>query len=235
MLSTNPKRAAHLEYRKIVSRLILLVVSESYKRSSIIKEENAVIHKIPAGEFWIKYWSMYKEARQYILRREVDIISVDEPFSALIVGLLLKLKYGIPLNVQIFSTIFENSLNNSISMNIKSFIIRFLLRFSNSIRAMCNKHREMLAEMIPFNISRIYSCPPLCRITHFLNYKGDNKAKRDYNGKFPLLLSVGRLVPQKDFLTLFEAVRIVKCKFPDTLLLIVGGGRVERIFRTNVR
>ncbi|MCM8773776.1 MAG: hypothetical protein NC820_03460 [Candidatus Omnitrophica bacterium] len=144
--NTNPKKSTHISYKEVVSKLILLVVSSAFRYRSIVEEDNCLIDKVPVKNVFDKYLRMYREAREYIFREGVDIISTDEPFSCFIIGIILKRKYKIPLNVWIYATIFENNLGCSFIERIKFFVIRFLLRESSSIRAMCDKHREMLAK-----------------------------------------------------------------------------------------
>ncbi len=57
------------------------------------------------------------------------------------------------------------------------------------------------------------------------------RAQLGVDGGGPVVMSVGRLVPEKDYPTLFKAVQALAEKWPGLKLVVIGGGEQEGLLR----
>jgi L-malate glycosyltransferase len=91
-----------------------------------------------------------------------------------------------------------------------------------STRIVCNAHalKGVIVRLHSVDPSRIRVVPNAVRADFFRPGNGDKATE-------PTVLYVGRLVPEKDPLTLLEAFRLVREEIPHARLNIVGNGRLK--------
>jgi glycosyltransferase involved in cell wall biosynthesis len=126
---------------------------------------------------------------------DYDLITVQDPFLCGLAGVLIKLIYKIPLNIQIHSEFFTTPYFRSESyFNLFLFFIGlFTVRFADTIRARNHRISEYFRDKKCFYVAAPINQTYLSPVAN---------RKRDKN----LVVSVGRDVPQKNFPLLRRAV-----------------------------
>lgn len=200
--------------------LYVTINSESNK---MIKESKLTICGFKWSLFG-KYFKVIKLCSYYIKRKKFDLINISEPLSGLFIGYYLKIKYKIPISVDVRMPIFENFYGESIKVLLFSPLIKLILKKADSIRAMCSKHKEMLEHKLKVSNDKIFVIPP-CRL--LADFKQNDLDHNIDNHKFQLLC-VARLVKQKDIPTLIKSISLVKKTYPDIKCVIVGDGPEKR-------
>jgi len=221
VLSTNPKIASHLHYGKIVTELIYLIGRKG--SDEINKVGNITIEFVGYRNTFQKYRNLFIRAARYIEQGKVSLVSADQPFSGLLIGYLLRKKFNIPLNVQMFAAVLENGYRNNFKICMASLAMKILLKKADSIRAMCIRHKEMLIKNAKLDSSKIYVCPPCYDIENFIKME-ERLPREEFKAYSNIILFVGRLENQKDLPTLLRSISLIKRENPKILCLIIGRG-----------
>lgn len=152
-----------------------------------------------------------------------SVITTQDPFESGLAGLKVKRKWRLPLEVQLhtdlFSPYFAGFLNN-----VRKRIAKKVLRQANSIRVV-SESLKLKAESYQLKAS----------ITVLPIYVDKERIEGapvafDLRAKFGwhfTILAVSRLAPEKDISTAIRALGLVRARFPNTGLVIVGSGPEE--------
>ena len=208
------------KYTKISNKIIFIIFSKDIRKT--LKFGDVIIEGIK-WSLLKKYYQAIKICSYYIRTNRIDLINIDEPLSGLFIGYYLKIKYNIPISVDVRMPIFENYYNENIKVVFGSFIIKMILKKADSLRAMCRKHKEMLENKLRISEDKIYVIPPCNLLADFKkDFKIQDVIKTDT--KSHKLLFVGRFAKQKDLKTLLLSIKIVKEFFPNVICTFVGDG-----------
>ena len=170
--------------------------------------------------------------------REGWIVSAQDPFEAGIVAYMLHLRYGIPFQLQEHGDFFgsawwrrEHFLNE-----IRYVCGKWLLRRADSVRVVSKRvARHLVACGVDARIIR-----KLAVSSDTTPFRKDRSVSPSHNLRllYPsagaIVLFVGRLVREKNILSLIDAFREVVAQYPDTQLVIVGSGPEERALKKRV-
>jgi len=173
--------------------------------------------------------------RNIIKDKHIDVLSAEDPVFAGPVGLFLRNKYKIPLNVQIHFDAIDNPyrLSQRKRNHLYNIIAKWVVRRADSIRVVSEEIKMKLLN-IGIDEKKIWVVPVRITASMFENAVGDEIRKDLLKGKYnKLVLFVGRLSPEKDIPTLLKAFAKVLHKHSSALLLIVGEGR-ERAQLMNI-
>ena len=154
--------------------------------------------------------------------RGESLITTQDPFECGWAGLKIKKRWKIPLEVQLhtdpFSPYFSGLLNQ-----IRKIIARRVLRNANSVRVVTTGLKAKISAFTSADISVL----PI-----YVDYKRIEEAKIsfDLHTRYPwhfILLVVSRLAPEKNLSLALRVLVLVRERFPDTGLVIVGSGPEE--------
>ncbi len=176
----------------------------------------------------------YKAASRICKERKIDVITVEDPFTTGFIGYLLKKKFSIPLNVQSHVDFCDNQYWMGIRSINKLFnqLGKLILRHADTIRVGTNYEKEKISKKLNISKDKIFVIPVNSEIDKFKNADGSKIRDKYINDKFDkLLIFTGRLVDQKDIITLLKAFSLVVQRIPKTLLLIVGSGNQGMLLR----
>lgn len=153
----------------------------------------------------------------------VDLIVTQDPFATGAAGYWLKRRFGIPLNVMIFSSFFNNPawVSSAPVNRILHALGKFIVKHADSIRVESPIEREMLMAL-GVSPERIWVVPLLVDLARFS--QADGAAVR---AKYPgrrLVLFAGRFVPEKNLPVLIHTAALLRREFPHVLMLLVGDG-----------
>jgi len=158
------------------------------------------------------------------LKQQKWVITSQDPFEAGFAGYVIAKLTGLPLNIQEHGDFFSSTFwRRSFVLNrVRSLAGRFLLRRADAVRVVSQRiKRTMISLGVPE--SRIL----------FLPVRSDSLQEQsanmnDLHATYPnasvIVLSIGRLVVQKNIPLTLKTFAVLYRKDPRALLLIVGSG-----------
>lgn len=185
-----------------------------------------------------KYFYVFdavKVGAKIIKEQGIELISTQDPFVAGLAGLLLKRNLKVALNVQIHGDFFSTKYywRRSWLDKIRRQIAKKVLPAADSIRAVSQRITDSLSK---FGLSKekITVAPIYVDTAKFADQPITIDLRQEFSGKF-VILSVGRLVKEKNLGLLIEAVNILVKQGQQVALAIVGQGDEEDNLKSEVR
>lgn len=173
--------------------------------------------------------ALHSSTRVQRERGHVDAIAVQDPFLTGIAGYHLKRRWGVGLNVQLFSSFFDNPhwLAEHPGNRLLQILGKFIVRAADTVRVESSTEKKHLVAMgIPDE--RIWIVPLLYNLERFMDIDGGPVRARYLNGPYDqMVLFVGRLAPEKDLPTLLRAVPTLAQSRPGVRIVIVGKGQED--------
>ncbi len=157
--------------------------------------------------------------------RGLSVITAQDPFECGLAGLKVKKKWRLPLEVQLhtdpFSPYFKGFLNS-----LRRNIFRKTIKNADEIRVVSKPLAEGISINFPDALNKIVVLPI------YVDQKRveDDPITFDLRARFGwqfTILAVSRLSPEKDLPTAIKALSIIRTKFPDVGLVVVGSGPEE--------
>lgn len=158
-----------------------------------------------------------------------DLITTQDPFEAGLTGFIVSIFSGAKLHLQIhtdFLSPYFSKLN--VSNKIRILISRFLLPKADSVRVVSLRIKDSLIKSgiklkkLPFVLPIFTDAKKLMETT----------PKFDLHKKYPqfdfIILSVARLVEEKDISLSLKLLKKINIEFPNVGLVLVGGGEEDR-------
>lgn len=222
-------RARLREQALLVSELHVIVFTP--KASSFTKfhlSENLIVYPTRSANKFAYLSDAYALGKE-ILRKDKErkdfLVTTQDPFETGAVGYLLSRMFKVPFHVQLHTDPFNTEWKKEHLLNRVRFILAlFLLRHADAVRVVSER---VFAHVRASGVlaSRITKVPIYVDVEHFTKTRAKFDLRRSYGEYSHIVLSMGRLEPEKNFNKLIRAFRRVHLHFPDTLLLIVGSGR----------
>lgn len=200
----------HLEYAKEFRNFSVIILNIYNKRyGNEYHFEN--LHTHLTNTLW-KFWAVPKAILIALMlnkKYKFDVITTQDPLATGLVGLILKLILGTPLNIQ-----FHESYD-LINKSLVSKFIKFVLFHAKSTRVVNLNLYKQIKKLFPkLNVMHI---PMMIDTVYF--YK-QIKPKNDIQN----FISVGRIIPSKNFTLLVEAFSQLVKNYPKAMLYIAGNG-----------
>ena len=155
--------------------------------------------------------------------RGQSLITTQDPFECGYAGMKIKMKWRIPLEVQLhtdpFSPYFSGFQNT-----VRKYFARTVLAKADSIR--------VVSESLKLKAENLQLKAQLSVLPIYVNKQNieDARITFDLHARYPwhfILLAVSRLAPEKNLPLAIRALALVREGFPDTGLIIVGSGPEE--------
>lgn len=219
------KRA--MDYGDLVGELHIIVFSDrrrGFKETKLGK--NVWVYPTNALSRWFRPRKAIQLGKRLVrdkgFVRGQSVITTQDPFETGIVGLKIKRKWRLPLEVQLhtdpFSPYFSGALNN-----VRRKLAVKVLKEADRVRVVTTKLKDRVATHTHADVSVLPIYVDKSRIEGG-QITFDVRAR--YGWHFTLL-SVSRLEPEKDLGTALQVLARVREKFPDTGLILVGSGSEE--------
>lgn len=218
----------HIMYAKYVKSLHIVV--ECVKQPNLKTQklaENLFIYSTNSSSRIRSVYDAYKAANRICKEHHIDLITTQDPFTCGLVGYLLKRKYRLPLNVQMHSDVFDNEywLRERLYNRLFNFTGKKLIHKADTLRVGTSREKDKLVKKWGIKPDRIHLLPVVVNINKFINSSAETLGKQfKAQGFEKTVLSVGRLIYQKDLSTLLRAAKIVIGNRPKVLFIIVGEG-----------
>lgn len=156
--------------------------------------------------------------------KEKWLVSTQDPFETGALGYLIARKSRLPLHLQLHTDPFSLAWRSEKFMNRSRYMLMlFILRRANSIRVVSNRvFRSVRALGIPEEC--ITKVPIFVDVEKFVSAVPTFDLHRSYPEFSRIVLSMGRLQPEKNYRGLIRAFARVRKIHDDAMLLIVGSG-----------
>jgi len=166
-----------------------------------------------------RYWGEVEYAKPpHIPIKKYDLVVGQEPTPRIgIPAYLIARLVGAKLVLEVHADYIPSGLSP-----IQRFIAKYLLRRSDLVRAVS---RRIEADLRKLGVKKISMTPSIYIKTNVF------RPLKPHIDREPIILSVGRLVKQKNFPMLLKAFKIVKESLPEAGLIIVGRGPLEAEIR----
>lgn len=222
-------RERMVEYGKLFEKLEIIVFSkrimnyesrptESFGQARIMLSDNVFVYPTNSrNRFWyvvdaIKIGKKIIHDSKFLIHNSV--LSTQDPFETGLVGLLLKLRYKLPLQIQLHTDFANRHFISHSFLNFIRFPLGiFVLSFADSVRVV-SKRIEKLIHSLAHNVSVL----PIHTESRIMNYE-----LRKYPKKINFL-SVCRLEKEKDLGTAIKAFKKISDDGVEATFTIVGDG-----------
>ena len=166
------------------------------------------------------------------IRRErglPDIVITQDPFLTGWAGYVLKRRWGVGLNVQLFSSFLDNPrwLSERPANRLFNLLGKFIVRTADTVRVESVVEKQHLTSLGVL-AERVWVIPLLYDFQRFERADGATIRARYMDATYrEMVLFVGRLAPEKDIPTMLRAVPLLAQKRPGARIVIVGKGHED--------
>ena len=244
-------RARMAEYGNLVNELHVLVFSKrknfqfSTNFQSIFNDsisKNVFVHPTNSWSRWFYVFDAYRIAKRRIGNWKLEIgnsrdqqllITSQDPFETGLVGVFLKWRFGVPLQVQIHTDFLNPYFARQSFLNrARVLLARFILPRADCIRVVSERVCQNLLQATGYMLQAQPVVLPIFVDVARFSARPDEGAVRAIRARYPqfdrIILMVGRLAPEKNIALAIEAMREVAKVHPHAGLMIVGSGDVEK-------
>ncbi|MBI5960506.1 MAG: glycosyltransferase family 4 protein [Chloroflexi bacterium] len=230
----------HLEYAQRIGDLVIVTYCPAANRQTP-RHFSEHLHVYPANARPIGFpWIAYRTAARLHRAAPADLVTTQDPFATGIVGLLLKWRFGLPLDMQNHSSFFNNHdwiAERPLRNRLLHSLGRLAVRSADTHRVLTEgEKKHYLAMGIPGERVTVLSTPT--HVDLFAPPVAPEKlaAMRASLGiapGVPVILWVGQPAAVKNVELLLAAFEQVRAQRPDTCLLMVGNfsGRPDFVQR----
>lgn len=158
------------------------------------------------------------------------LITTQDPFECGWAGMRVKKRWRIPLEVQLHTDPFSPYFKGFQNM-VRKFYAKKVLHHADNVRVVSAELKSRILMMTKVEV-------------HVLPIYVDKKKIEDAQITFdlhtrypwrPILLAVSRLSPEKNLPLAFQVLALVREKYPNTGLVIVGSGPEEKVLKSKVK
>ena len=170
----------------------------------------------------------FKLAKKIVAREGIEVVSVQNPFEAAVVGWWLKKKFNIGLNIQVHGDFFGSDYWQTVNLKnaFRFRLAKRLLRRADSIRAV-SKRIGLSLKRFGIPADKIIIAPIYVDWQDFQNRDSEMDLQFEFTNKF-VILSVCRLAAEKNLDLLIEAFGDLSGQYRELVLVIVGAGPEEK-------
>jgi glycosyltransferase involved in cell wall biosynthesis len=174
-------------------------------------------------------WAAYRRAARIHRDKPVDVVTTQDPFAAGLVGMLLKWRYDLPLDVQSHSAFFENRdwlAERPLRNRFLYLLGRFVIRRADTNRVLTEREKAIYVRRgVPADRIAILTTPThvdLFAVPVPESKLADLRASLGIAPDAPVLVWVGFPAAFKHIELLLDAYRHVRAARPDARLVIAG-------------
>ena len=223
-----------LDYAKLVSRYF--TVARAHRKANLQPIQLSGNLWVSPTSSWNDYLFIhdaFRLGRDICEKEDIACLSCADPFSAGLVGYLLKQRFDIPLNIHIMADLIDNPffLEERLRYHLFNTFAKWLIQRADTIRVSTSREKEKL---VNFGIDeeRVWNVPFFIDFEPYLKSAGREVRKLYLSDRFDkIILFVGRIAKQKDLATLIKAIPLVIEDYPKSLFLMVGSGDQEKALK----
>lgn len=237
--SFNDAQQRHVAMAKAVQSLDILVFSRSpHATSRFALNRNLWVHPVAGRNLLAGSFSLVRKASLIVKKQKVDLVTTEDPFMFGMIGLLLKIRYGIAFNAQLHADVIGNPYwvrRRPFLRRALGALARVVLHGADSIRVVSTKVEDVVRAICgPSKPLYLIPTGGGIELELFSGAERDDFRARFAQSDECLFLSVGRLAIEKDHDTLLAAIERAAPLAPSARFLIVGGGEEEVRLREDI-
>lgn len=228
--SIGDARQRHLDYAERAGHITMIIYSARAEGLRAV-ELSPRLTAIPTGSRsrFTFAWDAYRLGASVHRARPVDVITTQDPFAAGLAGLLLKRRFGIPLDVQNHSTFIDNPYflrERPVQNRLLNWLAKGVIRRADTHRVV-NRREKAAYAVLGVDPARVQVIPVPINLAQFLNpipaeTLAGLRARLGLRPEHRVALWVGRPVTAKNLPMLFEAVDRARRAVPGLRLVLVG-------------
>ncbi|RJQ34071.1 glycosyltransferase family 1 protein [Candidatus Parcubacteria bacterium] len=197
-------------YGSLVDKYVVITPGKENKIVELSDKVSA--YGLKADNKIFTLWSIFSLAKKLLQQEKFDIISVQDQYFLGSVAYLLAKKFNLGLEIQVHG--FEKFYGP------RKMIAKYILPKADSVRAVSQRLKNKLVQEFRVKEENIIVVPIFVATNHGL-------VRKDINDNKFVFLSVGRLVPVKNFSLQILAMKDIVADFPQAKLMILGSGPME--------
>ena len=217
-----------LEYGRCVGELHVVVFA---KKSLGFKDESLHpnIFLYPTNSYTKAgyFWSAVKKGM--MLKHKditIDVVTVQDPFEAGFVGMVLSRAVGAGLHVQIHTDFMSPYFSKESLLNrLRVYLAKYTLRNADAVRVVSERIKKSIESLVRPGI-------PVVVVPIFSEKKDTGFSARNLKKDYPQfekhILMASRLTPEKNIIIALEAMKEITTKHSKIGLVIVGSGPEEK-------
>ncbi|MBX4189051.1 glycosyltransferase [Candidatus Parcubacteria bacterium] len=152
-----------------------------------------------------------------------SLLTVQDPFEAGLVGVWIKKKWHLPLEIQMhIDPMFLDGYDRPLDV-IRKQIARRTLVAADSLRVVAKFIKDRIEKSLPLVKKFIYVLPVYIDKEKVKSFQASFDLHERYGLRFVVLM-VARLTPQKNLPLALRVLKAVHASFPDTGLVVIGAG-----------
>lgn len=227
-IQNNPERVRLLSCATVVDEYHMIVFARSSE--GLTPQQNGNFYLYPTGG----KTKVGMVVRAVLLARTIVrqsnqtrnfVVTTQDPFEAGLVGYLIARAFKLKLNLQEHGDFFstphwrrESRLNAA-----RGYLGTFLLRLADTVRVVSPRMLTTM-EKLGIDSKKLRLLSVEVALNRFLEAPASNVARTLFPADSIIVLTVARLVPQKNLLLLLHAFAKVVADTPSARLLIIGTG-----------
>lgn len=209
----------------------LSIISLSDTKSSFESELNLLdieLIQFPGKSLFDR--QRFRKLRQYLKTHPCDLLHCHLTTANILGGILGKL-HGIPVIATLHNVAFKSPGEKEIRVWLETFVLRYMVQ-----KIVAIGHTVAKAQQPRFGNKPLEIIPNAVPLLEPKLQQGKKQAQLDLIGfsTDKLLISVGRLEPQKAFADLINAFADVLKAHPDARLIIVGDGQQREALESQI-
>lgn len=215
-------------YAENLARYHVLVVTRRREGFSTREQGSMTVTPTNGRNIFHAFWRLYRLGSQILHGEKIDVIQAQEPICTGVVGLLLKWRYKIPLNICSYGAnpfdVYwrKESLFNRLTAPLAAFVLRRAdgIQVDGKLNAQRLEQggipagRLFYKPMVPSNIEEF--------MTATVSPLREEWTKHGRFGR--LLIFVGRMAKQKNLPFLLKAFQKVSHEYPKARFVLIGDG-----------
>lgn len=222
------------EYGKLVEELHIVLLSDfSHGLKDTQLDKNIWVYPTNSPVHFLRPLGAARMGKRIIFKKRFvrgqSVITADS-IECGWAGLRIKRKWRIPLEVQLHTDPFSPYFNG-FQNTVRKLFARKVLRNADSVRVVTSNLKSVISNFTSADIRILPIYVDKKKIEEG-RIAFDLHARYGWNF---ILLAVSRLAPEKNLPLAFRALTLVREKFPDTGLVIVGSGSEESVLKALVK
>lgn len=190
---------------------------------------NIWLYPVDSSIFFLRPLSAFRIGKRIIKERKINILSVQDPAETGLAGWLLKLRYRLPLHIQVHADFFSPYFRkNSWKERLRYWLARFIVPQGDAFRVVSQRVKKSLESRIKSHELRIALLPIFVDRERIALAKPAFELHQKYPQFDFIILMVSRLTREKNIGLAITAFAELLKKFPKTGLVIVGDGPERR-------
>lgn len=219
----------HLEYARRAGQMSIVVYNPAAPRRDPRQiSEHLTVYPTNTRPYFFP-WAAYRVAARIQRATPADMVTTQDPFSTGLVGLMLKWRFGLPLNVQSHSAFMKNAdwlAEHPVRNRLLYALGKFVIRRADTRRVLTDEEKQhymalgvpadrVFVLMTPTHVEIFAEPVPAETVTGL-------RARLNIPPESPVVLWVGYPVAFKNMDLLLDAFERVHAALPAARLVLVG-------------